>query len=171
MRASVTERFGTFIMLGALIILWPDLRVEAQVVIAEHEQETLGSVQVGNYAVLVKIAYQSDSALLAVAVPGSDGSSRYIPLIGSTYRGVSSFQLDLLSPDFNDEIWVWTSWPQRELLAYYRFGSETALTRFGRVKLLEMPFPQYLSGAPVRFPKEGAEIPRLRASFFHYDDM
>ena len=172
MRTSAIEKFGAFIALGlALIVLWSGARVEAQVVIAEREQETLGSVQVGDHTVSVKIAYQADSALLVAVVPGSEGNPRYIPLIGSTYRGVSSFQIDVLSPDSSNEIWIRMSWPRREVLAHYRLGSETALTQFGQVKLLETPFPQHLSGGPVAFPKEGLDAPRVRASFFHYDDM
>lgn len=171
-RTSAFARFGALIALGlALLVLWSEPRVEAQVVIAEREQATLASVHVGDHTVSVMIAYQVDSALVMAAVPGSDGNPRYIPLIGSTYRGVPSFQLDVLSPDANDEIWIRMSKPQSEVLAHYRFGSETALTQFGRVKLLETPFPEHLSGGPVAFPKEGSDATRLRASFFYYDDM
>lgn len=172
MRTSVIARFAVLIALALILpVLWSELRVEAQIVIAEPEQATLASVQVGDYTVSVMIAYQGDSALLMSAVPGSDGNPRYIPLMGSTYRGVPSFQLDVLSPDANDEIWIRMSKPRSEVLAHYRFGSETALTQFGRVKLLETPFPEHLSGGPIAFPKEGSDTPRLRASFFHYDDM
>jgi len=106
----------------------------------------LGSVQVGEYTVSVMIAYQADSALPMISVPASDGNRQYIPLIGSAYRGIFPFQLDVLSPDVSNEIWIRMSKPRNEMLAHYRFGSETALTPFGRAKLLETPFPQYLSG-------------------------
>ena|GEM_PF-5245377 len=139
--------------------------------IAEREQTTLASVQVGDYTISVMIAYQGDSALLMAVVPGSDGNPRYIPLMVSTYRGLPSFQLDMLSPDANDEIRIRMSKPRNEVLAHYRFGSATALTQFGPLKLLETPFPEYLSGGPVPFPKEGSNALRLRASFFHYDDI
>lgn len=171
MRASAMERVGAFVALGlALLVLWSEPRVEAQVVVAEREQGTIGSVRIGNRTVSVMIAYQADSALLAAAVPGSDGTQRYIPLIGSTYRGVHSFRLDVLSPDSSDEMWIRMSGTQSEVLAHYRFGAETALTQFGRVKLLETPFPEHLSGGPVPFPKERSDASRLRASFYHYDD-
>lgn len=171
MSANAMERtvFAAFGL--ALLVLWSEPCVEAQVVIAEREQAMLGSVWVGDRAVSVMIAYQADSALLAAAVPGSDGSPRYIPLIGSTYRGVPSFQLDVLSSDSNDEMWIRMSGPRSEVLAQYRFGAETALTQFGRVQLLETLFPRHLSGGPVPFPQEGADASRLRASFYHYDDM
>ena len=85
-------------------------------------------------------------------------------------RGISSFQLDVLSPVANDEIWIRMSKPRSEVLAYYRFGSDTALTQFGQIKLLETPFPEHLSGGPLPFPKERSDA-QLRASFFHYDNM
>lgn len=172
MRANTMDRIGVFAALGlALLVLWSEPRVEAQVVVAEREQATLGSVRVGDRTVSVMIAYQADSALLAAAVPGGDGNLRYIPLIGSTYRGVSSFRLDVLSPDSSDEMWIRMSGPRSEVLAYYRFGTETALTHFGRIKLLETLFPEHLSGGPVPFPKKGLDASRLRASFYHYDNM
>ena len=156
-------------MLG--LALWFELRVEAQVVVAEQKQVTLGSVWVGEHKVSVMIAYQSDSALLATAVPGSEGKPRYIPLMGLTYHGVPSFQLDVLSPNSSDEMWILMSGAQSEVLAHYRFGDETALTQFGRVKLLETLFPKQLSGGPIPFPKEGSDASLLRASFYHYDGM
>lgn len=172
MRANTMERIGVFAALGlALLVLWFEPHVEAQVVVTEREQATLGSVRVGVHTVSVIIAYQTDSALLAAAVPGSDGELRYIPLIGSTYRGVPSFRLDVLSPDSSDEMWIRMSGKRNETLAYYRFGADTALTQFGRVKLLATPFPEHLSGGPVPFPKEGSDTSRLRASFYHYDRM
>jgi hypothetical protein len=171
MRVNPMEKIGAFAVVGfALIVLWYEPRVEAQVFVADREQATLGSVRVGDRTVSVMIAYQADSALLVAAVSGGDGNPRYIPLIGSTYRGVHSFRLDVLSPDSSDEMWIRMSGPRSEVLAYYRFGAETALTQFGRVKLLETPFPEHLSGGPVPFPKEGPDASQLRASFYHYDD-
>ncbi len=156
-----------------LIVLSLVISIEAHSFIftAEPEQKTLGSTQVGKHTVAMKIAYEADSALLIASVPGSDGSQKYIPLIASTYRGIPPFQIDVLSPDTNNEIWFKMSKPRNEILAHYRFGSETALTPFGHTKLLETPFPQYLNGSPIVFPKEGWDTTRLRASFFHYDDM
>ncbi len=168
MQTRKTGRFSTYLM---FIALWLGLSTEAQSVIIEREQKTLGSVQVGVHTVSVKIAYEADSALLIVSVPEGNGSRRYIPLIASTYRGIFPFQLDVLSPDTGDEFWIRMSRPQNEILAHYRFGSETALTPFGHAKLLETPFPKYLSGGSLAFPKEGLETARLRASFFHYSDM
>lgn len=172
MRVNAMERIGVFAVLGlALLVLWSEMRVEAQAVVAERKQATLGSVWVGDHKVSVVIAYQADSALLAAVVPGNDSNPRYIPLIGSTYRGVPSFRLDVLSPNSGNEMWIRMSRPRSEVLAHYRFGAETALTQFGRVKLLETLFPKHLSGGPVPFPKEGADAALLRASFYHYDDM
>jgi len=168
----VIARFAALIALGlALLVPWSEPRVEAQLVITEREQTTLASVQVGDYRVSMMIAYEGGSALLMAAVSGSDGNPRYIPLMVSTYRGMPSFQLDVLSPDANGEIRIRMSKPRSEVLAHYRFGSATALTRFGPLKLLGTPFPKYLNGGPVPFPKEGSNALRLRASFFHYDDM
>ena len=172
MSVKAMERIGVVtIMALALLALWSELCVEAQVVVAERKQAALGSVWIGDHEVSVMIAYQADSALLAAAVPGSEGSPRFIPLMGLTYRGVPSIQLDVLSPNSSDEMWIRMSGSQSEVLAHYRFGDETALTQFGCVKLLETLFPKHLSGGPVRFPKEGSEVSLLRASFYHYDDM
>lgn len=172
MRANAIEKIGVVTALGlALLVLWYEPRVEAQSLVAEREQAALGSVQIGDRTVSVIIAYQADSALLEAVVPGNDGTPKYIPIIGSTYRGVPSFRLDVLSPDSSDEIQIRMSEPRSEVLAHYRFGTEAALTQFGRVKLLETPYPDHLSGGPLPFPKEGSDAFRPRASFYHYDDM
>ena len=73
MRVNAMERIGVFAVLGlVLLVLWSEMRVEAQVVVAERKQATLGSVWVGDHKVSLVIAYQADSALLAAVVPGSD---------------------------------------------------------------------------------------------------
>ena len=174
-RTGVATKSGAFVALGLIVlmtflILWSEPGVEAQIITTEREQVTLASVQVGDSTVSVIIAYQGDSALLTAAIPGSGGKSRYIPLMGSTYRGLPSFQLDVLSSTANDEIWLRLSQPRSEVLAHYRLGGDTALTQFGRIQLLATPFPEYLSGGPLPFPREGLNVARLRASIFHYDD-
>ncbi len=172
MRAKTIEQIGVFALLGfALLALCSELRVEAQTVVAARKQATLGSVWIGDHEVSVMIAYQTDSALIAAAIPENEGKPRYIPLMGLTYRGVPSLQLDVLSSSSNDVMWIRMSGAQNELLAHYRFGDETALTRFGRIKLLKTLFPKHLGGGPVPFPKEGADTPLLRARFYHYDGM
>lgn len=171
MRVGVMARLGVLLSLGAVMLVsWSGTPVQAQVIVGEREQAAFASVNVGEYPVSVLIAYQGDSALLLAAVPVGEGGLRYIPLIASTYRGLPSFQLDILSPDANDEIWIRMSAPRSEPLAVYRPGSDAAVTQFGLGNLLETPFPGHLSGGPVAFPQTDADALRLRASFYHYDN-
>jgi len=170
MQTSAIEKFSIFFTL-TIIVMYSSACANAQVVTADQEQRTLGTVVVGNHPISVSIAYQADSALLTASIPGTDGKPKYIPLLGSTYRGISSFQLDVLSTSANDEIWIQMAKPRSEVLAHYRFGANTALTPFGSLELLNTPFPDHISGGPVAFPKQDSNTTQLRASFFHYDQM
>lgn len=172
MERKAMGKIGVVVILGlALLAVWPHPRVGAQVAVAEQKIDTLGSIWIGDHKIVVMIAYQADSALLAAAVPGKHDTLQYIPLMGLTYRGVPSFQLDILSPNSAAEVWIRMSGSQSDVLAHYRFGEKTALTRFGRVKLLDTLFPKHLSGGPLQFPKAEPNVLLLRASFYHYDDM
>jgi len=167
-RSCAIKQCGILTVL-AVVLLWGSF-VAAQSVTEDRNQQALGSVRVGDHTVSLSIAYQADSALVTASVTGKNNKQRYIPLIGSTFRGVSSFQIDIISPDANNEIWIRMSKPNNDVLAHYRLGSETALTPFGQIKLLETPFPDHISGGPVEFPKPPADA-RVRASFYYYESM
>lgn len=160
------------ILFSALIIsfifLFTKLQAEEHKNSTEKELIPLGITKIGKHTVAIEIAYSYDSAILVAVVSGKNGNSRYIPLVASTYRGISSLRLDILSPDSNSEIWISTSWPEQETVAHYRFGSEKAITPFGEVELLKTPFPQHLSGAPKSFQKKDGNTLKVRASFYHY---
>jgi hypothetical protein len=49
-------------------------------------------------------------------------------------------------------MWVRSSWPGGEILAYHRVGAETAITQWGVTKFLKEPTPDHLSGGASPLP-------------------
>jgi len=128
-------------------------------------QRSLGAVQIGDHDVGLLIAYSDDAAILSLKV--ADG--KYVPLFASTYRGVPSVDLDIFASKSMDEIWVYASWPGEKVLAYHRFGTQSAITSFGKLDLLDTPFPMTLSGGPVPYPELDADTTIRMASFYHHE--
>jgi hypothetical protein len=157
----------TFLGLSWLAITFPD-RAGGQAVIEDDRMILdLGSVHVGDASFKFLIAYSKDSALLAFSVAGSGGRERYVPLFASTYRGVPEVTLNAIVSKSKDQLWIQSSWPDNEILAYYRLGADAAITPFGTMGLLDTPFPQFLSGGPVGFPPFDPAGVQTLASF-HY---
>lgn len=134
----------------------------------EHAQQILGSVQVDQTPVTFLIAYSADAAILEMALP-LGGADRYAPLFASTYRGIPAVGLDVYVSDAKDEIWVRSSWPDAQVLAYHHLGSDTAITPFGQMALLHSPFPDTLNGGPIAFPQMDPQRTQKAASFHIYD--
>jgi hypothetical protein len=140
-----------------------------QAVIGDRSVRDLGSVQVDDVSVKFLIAYSGDSALLAFSVTKSGGRERYVPMFGSTYRGIPKVTLIVIVSKSKDQMWVQSSWPDNEILAYYGLGADTATTPFGRIGLLDTPFPEFLSGGPVGFPRFDPSDVQVLATFYYQD--
>lgn len=133
----------------------------------EVTEQVLGSVQVGENVVKLFIAYSGDAAVLDFSVTDGRRPEMFVPMFATTYRGMPPVVLDVYASRANDEIWVQSSWPGSEVLAYHRLGAATALTAYGEVTLLATAFPEFLSGGPVPFPEiDPAKVSR-RATFYH----
>ncbi len=136
--------------------------------VMENDEATvsLGSVQIDDYAIGLLVAYAGDAAVLTASVTNGDAPAKFLPLFASTYRGMPAVTLDVLVSQSKDAIWVQSSWPGSEVLAYYRLGSTTAITPFGEMALLDTPMPQVLSGGPVPFPAIDPISVVKKASFY-----
>jgi hypothetical protein len=130
----------------------------------------LGSVQIDDLSVKFLIAYGSDSALLEFSVARGGGRERYVPMFGSTYRGIPEISLKVVVSKSKDQLWVQSSWPDSDILAYYRLGADTATTPFGMKGLLDTPFPEFLSGGPVGFPHFDPSDVQTLATFYYPGD-
>ena len=159
------------IVLGLVfIVLAIHQPAASQVVIGNDMEELiLGSAQVDKYTVKFQIAYGGDAAFLVFCVTDGKSPPKYAPLFASTYRGVPSVNLDIYASKSGDEIWVQSSWPGSEVIAYHRLGTNTAITQFGEMELLDSPVPQALSGGPIPFPELDQNSALKKASFYHHE--
>lgn len=149
----------------ALIVGQP---AASQTVVADDQVELkLGSVQVAQYAVAFQIAYRGDAAILGFSVSDGEKPQKYAPMFASTYRGIPTVDLDVFVSKSEDAIWVRSSWPDSEMLAYHRLGTPTATTQYGEKELLDVPVPDVLSGGPVPFPEFDLRKVFKKASFYH----
>lgn len=127
-------------------------QLSSQVVDDEHETLMLGSVQTGDHSVEIAIFYATDAAYLSLVMDAGNGEKKYLPLHASTYRGIPAVNLDVFADKQGKEIWVQSNWSGAEVLAFYAFGAETALTAFGNTHFLDGPYPEFMSGGAVPFP-------------------
>jgi hypothetical protein len=132
------------------------------------ETSAIGDVQVGRELVRFYVAYGYDAAVLGFSVSIGTGPVRYFPIYASTNRGIPAVVLDVFASKSGDAMWVRSSWPDSEILAYYRVGSETALTSWGDMRAIEKPMPDHLSGGPLPFPEPPSGT-AVRKATFKYD--
>lgn len=156
--------------LAWLAVISPDLAVSQAVIDGERTVRDLGSVQVDDLPVKLLIAYSGDSALLVFSVAMGGGPERYVPMFGSTYRGIPAVTLNVIVSKSRDQLWIQSSWPDSAILAHYRLGADTAITPFGAMGLLDTPFPEVLSGAPEGFPPFDPNAVWTLASFYYPGD-
>jgi hypothetical protein len=112
----------------------------------------LGEVRVGRESAAFYIAYGADAAVLGFSVTAGAGPPRYFPMFASTNRGIPPVVLEVFASRSDTEMWVRSSWPDNEILAYHRVGAETALTQWGETRFLTQPMPDRLGGGAVPFP-------------------
>jgi len=160
------------VLLGLAWLAGLSLNLAAAQIVTEGDRAVrdLGSVQVGDASVKLLIAYSGDSALLEFSVAKDAGRERYVPMFGSTYRGIPEVTLKVIVSKSGDQLWVQSSWPDNAVLAYYRLGADTATTPFGTMGLLETPFPNVLSGGPQGFPQFDPGGVWTLASFYYPGD-
>lgn len=118
----------------------------------ENVYTVLGAVPAGARLVEFYVDVGADSAVLGFAVENDAGEKRYFPMYGSTYRGMPAVTLDVYVSDAQEEMWVHSSWPGYEVLAYHRLGSDRSMTRYGEIQSLGKPTPERLSGGTGSFP-------------------
>ena len=131
----------------------------------ENQKVGLGQVRMGNEATEFYIAYGPDEGILGFSVPDAKGRARYFPMFASTYRGIPAVVLDIFVSEAEDQMWVRSSWPTAEVLAYRRIGADTAITQFGNVTFIREPMPKDLSGGPIPFPEMIAGNVLKKATF------
>lgn len=171
MRRRATKFLSIFLSLAWLALVYPNLAV-GQAVIEKGDKTVLHlkSAQIDDVSVKLLIAYSGDSAILAFSVAKSGGRERYVPIFGSTYRGIPAVTLKIIVSKLKDQMWVQSSWPDSTVLAYYRLGADTAITPFGTMSLLDTPFPEFLSGGPVEFPQFDPSDVWTLVSFYYPGD-
>jgi hypothetical protein len=170
MRKPAMKFLSIFLGSAWLAGISPNLAAGQAVIEGDRTVRDLGSVQVDDVSVKLLIAYSGDSALLEFSVAKSGGRERYVPMFGSTYRGIPAVTLNVIVSKFKDQLWVQSSWPDNAVLAYYRLGANTATTPFGTMGLLDTPFPEVLSGGPEGFPQFDSNGGSTLASFYYPGD-
>ena len=110
-------------------------------------------MRIGKESEQFYIAYGFDSAILGFSATTGAGSMRYFPIFASTKRGIPSVVLEVFASKSEQEMWVRSSWPDDEVLAYHRVGSETAVTQWGETTSFKDPMPDHLSGGSIPFPE------------------
>jgi hypothetical protein len=114
-------------------------------------------IKISSHSVQFYIDFASDSAVLGFSVENDSGKQRYFPLYASTYRGLPTVRLDIFVSDSQEEMWVLSSWPGYETLAFYRIGTDHCTTRYGEIKAFDKPTPESLGAGTSRFPEMNIE--------------
>lgn len=117
----------------------------------------LGSVQVGSRLVRFYIDFGTDSAVLGFSVESPAGQQRYFPMYGSTYRGIPAVTLDVFVSDSREEMWVYSSWPGYEILAYHVMDTDQCITQYGEIPSFDRATPERFGGGAGHFPEMDIE--------------
>lgn len=134
---------------------------------SDVEQVTLGEVRVGRESARFYMAHGADAAILGFSVSTGDGPPRYFPMFASTNREIPPVVLEVFASKSDTEMWVRSSWPGSEILAYHRVGAENALTQWGETRFLTVPIPDRLGGGAVPFPAMTTGNVVKKATFKH----
>jgi hypothetical protein len=166
-RQAMIQAFGRGLGLVCVILALGQPAGSEAVTNDESDMIVLGAVQVDDTSLGLLISYSDDAALLELAISAGDDPAKYVPLFASTYRGIPSVTLDVFVSKTKDAIWVTSSWPDSPVLVYHRLGTDTAITPFGEMAVLDSPMPQVLSGGPMPFPDAGPAVATKVASFYY----
>jgi hypothetical protein len=170
MRKPATTFLSVFFGLVWLAAILANPARSQTVIGGDRTVRDLGSVQIDSVSIKFLIAYRGDSALLAFSVAKNGDRERYVPMFGSTNRGIPEVTLSVIVSKSKDQLWVQSSWPDNKILAHYRLGADTATTPFGTRGLLDTPFPEFLSGGPVPFPQFDPGGVQTLATFYYPGD-
>lgn len=145
--AQRVKRVLLFLILAVLACCGSESGQSSQVTVKNEKPSiVLESVRVGNRSIQFYINFGVDSAVLGFSVENDAGQQRYFPMFGSTYRGIPSVTLDVFVSNSQDEMWVLSSWPGYEILAYHRMGTDRCMTRYGEISSFDKPTPEILGG-------------------------
>lgn len=126
--------------------------VRSAITETEKPDVVIDTVRIGMRSVQFYVDFGADSATLGFSIENDLGQRRYFPMYGSTYRGIPSVTLNVWVPEFEDEMWVQSSWSGYETLAYYRMGTDRCITQYGEISSFPKPMPESLNGGVMRFP-------------------
>ena len=118
----------------------------------ETQIQNLGSFVINNKTYETYIAKSSDAAILGFYFQGNDDKVHYYPLYASTYQGLPKVELKIFTSKTKDKIWILSSWPGYETLAYHHLKTGRTLTMFGETDSISTPIPSSLSGNAEPFP-------------------
>jgi hypothetical protein len=110
-------------------------------------------MEVCGHALGIYVDFGADSAVLGLLASDDPDRPRYFPMYASTYRGLPEFELDVLVSEDCTGMWVTSTWPGYECLAFHVPGSNECVTRYGQIASFDAPTPARLSGTPIPFPK------------------
>ena len=114
-------------------------------------------VLIGNYSLQIYLQYAQDSAVLGFSVGAEGAPPRYFPIYGSTYRGIPDVTLDVFSSNDGQELWILSSWPGYDVLAYYPIGSDRCVTAYGELDSVSNTMPTSIAGTSRRIPDMDAK--------------
>ena len=94
--------------------------------VIEPNHVVLGKTVLNKTTLEVYASYDYDCAVLGITVLTPDSEPRYLPLYGSTYRGLPPLKVDLHVSDDRDGLWVFVTWDGQpeELLEYFPLDND-----------------------------------------------
>ena len=109
---------------------------------------TLGETNVKQTRFEVYASYDYDCAVLGLALPTPNKETRYLPLYGSTYRGLPPLKADLYVSDNEDGLWIEVSWKGQpaQLLEYFPLDSDGSPELAPGDSFSSQPIPTSFSG-------------------------
>jgi hypothetical protein len=140
------------VLAGAMLVTLCGCKLPGQGT-AVNEYTVLETVKVDATEVEFYIDLGTDSAILGFMVEDDSGKPRYFPMYASTYRGLPSVTLDVFVSNEKDAMWVRSSWKGYENLAVHELGTDTCLTRYGKISSFDEPTPETLGGGSGVFPE------------------
>ncbi len=86
----------------------------------------LGTTSLNETTLEVYASYDYDCAVLGITVSTPNTEPRYLPLYGSTYRGLPPLKANLYVSDNRDGLWVFVAWDGRpeEQLEYFPLDND-----------------------------------------------